>query len=131
MSTLTKEQWAELEKKLNYPWDSAKLLIDGYNITLIVHFLKALRMEICVYVDGYLKVEYVTHDCEERRRFYRATIRDIMPVKMRKQSEKIRKKLGLEPTTYTTYSWGWTSFAALRRHLIKNNESIELKAGAA
>jgi len=126
MNNLTKEQWLELEKKLTRPWDTAWLLIDGYDITLTVHSLKALRMEICVYVNGFLKGEYIATDCEERRRFYRPTVRNILPVKMRKKSERLRKKYGLVSASYTTYSWGWTSFAALRRHLVKNNQSIEL-----
>lgn len=56
---------------------------------------------------------------------------------MKKVSKRLRQKAGLpDPdASFTYYAPYWTSFGALKRHLIKHNSDIELireqKEGAA
>lgn len=126
MSILTKDQWAELEKKLSHPYGSANLLIDGYEVLLAVHMTKPLRMEIYCYINGHLKGEYIVNDCEERWRFMRPSVHNLYPRNRRKKMDRLSKKYALGPISYITYSWSWTSFTALRRHLVKNNQSIAI-----
>lgn len=128
--TLTKEQWAELEKRLSSPFGRAILMIDGYKITLVTE-LSRMKLYIAIYINDYIRVEWANKDCEERRRF-------LMPKKMylykpkerdwyKKQPKRVLKKYNIDPDACITFglNW-WNSFKPMKRHLEANNDSIVL-----
>lgn len=143
--TLTKEQWATIENELSSPWGSARLLIDGYQITLEVRRVSksAIRYEIAVFVNGKIKVEYIMQDCEERRRFYRPIVKKYHNAKRQEQIRKLSRDVGKKTmqkwakespafdlnATFTVYSCCWGTFKPLKRFLEANNDSIELAEG--
>ena len=125
---MTKEEWESVERKLCFPADSVHLKVDGYNITLWVMIYK-MKMVIAVYVDGHIKGEWLVKDCDIRRRFYQRSKHSLLTAaekkKLARKSKSVQKEVQ-ERTAYYSFSPYWTSFQSLKRHLIKNNESIEL-----
>lgn len=122
---MTREQWKHFEEQLSQPYGRLNLLVDGRLLELHVRHLDR-KLVIAWYVDGNFLGKWLTEDCEERRRFARHSTRHLFSAKVRKGVHKsFQKKYGLDGT-YTGYHWFWLSPAALRRHLVKHNASIEL-----
>lgn len=125
---MTKEEWESVERKLCYPGDGVHLKIDGYNVTLRVMIYK-MKMVIAIYVNGYIKCEWLIKDCDIRRRFYQRSKHSLLTAaekkKLARKSKSVQKEVQ-EWATYYSFSPYWTSFRSLKRHLIKNNTSIEL-----
>ncbi|MGN0592858.1 MAG: hypothetical protein ACI4JQ_06405 [Ruminococcus sp.] len=125
---MTKEEWESVERKLCYPGAYVHLKVDGYSITLMVLRYK-MKMVIAVYTDGYIKGEWLMEDCDIRRRFYQRSKHSMLTAaekkKLARRSKSYQKEI-LERATYYSFSPHWTSFRSLKRHFIKNNESIEL-----
>ncbi len=126
--TLTKAQWEQIEERLQRFFGHVTLRVDGYKLDLYVERFKALRLAIVVYVNGKFEGRWLMEDCEERRRFFRPVTHHLMPARARGE---LVKKLGKRAAqrngvfkTYTSYRTYWTSFQALKRHLLKHNESI-------
>ncbi len=132
MSKLTKEQWAHVEAQLSGWFGIADLRIDGYDITLRLGRLKAMRLAIMVYVNG--TIDYsakITEGTEIQRKFWCPRKKYLHTTKYRKWlnrlSKRRREMLGEDADKSFTYYWPWwTSFKSLKAHLIKNNQSIEL-----
>lgn len=112
-------------------YGSEELLCDGYKLT-IVRSQNKNRLGLNIYVDGVWRGKWMVEDCEERRRFHREIVKPLYSKaeieKMAKGLSKraqaaLKKQPGLDKT-FTTFSPCWTSFDALRRHLIKNNKEI-------
>lgn len=123
---MTNDQWAEVERRLRIQFQSVHLSVDGYEVCLILVPDKGLRQCIAVYVNGYIKVEWVDKDCEIRRRFYNKHTRTLLKISKLKEISKkdwetLRKKY-----VYEYFSPYWGSFARMKRHLIKNNNDIKL-----
>jgi hypothetical protein len=125
---MTKEEWAEVERKLQSPFGSVDLMCDGYKLTLQVQRDK-MRLVIMIYVNGHFKGIWFD-DCEERRRFFRPSTRKLHPAssfkgftKKELKTDWVKKTM---EKTMTSYSPLWLSFRPLKAHLIKNNTSIEL-----
>ncbi|MEP7041878.1 MAG: hypothetical protein ABI843_02380 [Dokdonella sp.] len=131
---MTKEDWKQIEHSLSYSYGAADLVVDGREVALRVVRGKGLRYVIAVYVDGWMKGEWFTHDCEERRRFMRPVVsvaaKPSEIARMRKACGKRYAEQFRQRMTFTYYQSFWPSFVALRRHLVKNNQSIELKASS-
>ncbi len=127
----TEEQWKIVEEKLFGCFGMVKLLIDGYEVLLMIHRIGKMQLAIAVYINGQIKGEYLDKGSEESRRFYFLKKRYVMSLKYRQKvkrlSKRVREGLILHEDDVVTYYYPWwTSFKSLRRHLIKNNESIEL-----
>jgi len=127
---MTKQEWKEVESNMQ-PFGAARLKIDGYEISLAVHPVNKFKFAICIYVNGVIKGNYLTEDCEERRRFMRESKRCAYSGKHKKRMLKFGKKYLKEwgvdiNKTYSIYFPWWNSFNSLKRHLVKNNKSIEL-----
>jgi hypothetical protein len=130
---MTADDWKKLEAALRSPFGRAVLTVDGYALTLEVQQAKPLKFVIGFYVDGWFKGEWALDDCEERRRFccpkkghlFSPAARAKMKKGLSKRS--IAKYLPNVDKAFTWYSSVWSSFAPLKRHLIANNKSIELK----
>lgn len=129
---LTPEQWKKLEISLRIPWGEARLRVDGYELTLQVQQVKPLRYAIVPFVNGFSRGVWLTKKegeewCAEARRFlplkklYLYSRAKLMKTKLPKKTmeEWASKHIEMRHPY-------WTSFAALKRHLVANNESIEL-----
>lgn len=125
---MTKEDWESVERKLRYPGAGAHLKIDGYKVTLRVMTIK-MKMVIAVYVNEYIKGEWLVEDCDIRRKFYQRRKHSSLTAAGKKKLVKERKsvqKAIKEQTTYYSFTPYWNSFRSLKCHFIKNNESIEI-----
>jgi len=133
MSTLTKQQWDQVKTTLMHVGNTVTLDCDGYTVALRLaqssHFKNAIR----VYVDGYIKGIWVLieKNTEEGRRFF-PTIRK--PLHSQKQKKELIACLGKrEAKKFPGFNevmefrkLEWSSFSALKKHFIANNESIKL-----
>lgn len=125
---MTKEDWENIERKLCYPGAGVNLKVDGYKVTLRV-LREKMKMVIAVYVDGYIKAEWLVEDSDIRRRFYQRCKHSLLTAADKKKLAKQRKsvqKAVQEQATYYSFTPYWNSFRSLKSHIIKNNESIEL-----
>ena len=125
---MTKEEWEQAENSLAWSYGRVGMKIDGYDVTVVVEPLKALKNVLVVYVNGEWKGKWLSEDCEERRRFYQKHTGNILSRKEQKRLAREKKAVreAVGKTTYDWYSPYWTSFRSLKSHLIKNNKSIEL-----
>lgn len=128
---ITPADWSRMKANLSGLFGSESLLCDGYKLT-IVRSQNKNRLGLNIYVDGVWKGKWMMEDCEERRRFHREIKKRLYSTvdieKMAKGLSKraqamLKKQPGLD-RTYSLYSPCWTSFDALRRHLVKNNQEI-------
>lgn len=128
---MTVEDWKYIESKLtDFLGGRVKLKIDGYDISLVLlrESKNSLKNVIAVYVNGYIKTEYLNENSEVAKRFMCPSKKCIFT---KKEIEKITKnkkqqQLIKEKNTRIYYSPYWTSFRRLKSHFIKNNCDIEL-----
>lgn len=123
---MTKEDWAICEKLATSLYTHAELMIDGYKVAMKLMPRGPYRNVIVVYVNGMIDRALLDQDCEERRRFWREDRKSLLSSKAPKGVTAKRWAQARKESMYSIYYPWWTSFAALRRHLTKNNSSIEL-----
>lgn len=121
---MTPEDWKYMDEQLRTLFGSVALQCDGYEVSFRLQQFGQFKNAIFFWVNGAFRGEWLNKDCEERRRFCRASTKHLFSEKERKQL----KRCGSEnwDKAYTQYHWDWTSFRALKRHLIANNKSITL-----
>lgn len=130
---MNKSEWESVQKAIESPGGWAKLLVDSYEVDLILLPVSAYKKEIAVYVNGYIKQEWIlgkTPQGEEiRRRFYcehkKCLIKKPNEKMTRKEIQAFEK--AKKQYTYSYYLPYWSSFSSLRRHFVKNNQSIEIR----
>lgn len=124
---MTKEEWEQVKKTLESLFHMANLKIDGYDVSLCLQRTSTYKNSIVVYVNGVLKGEWLGKDCEERRRFLQKREHSVLSAKEKAKLKKFSKKFQKEfDRKYSVYYPYWTSFGSLKKHLIENNERIEL-----
>ncbi len=126
---LTKEQKASIVKELSHIFGRVRLLIDGYEFVAETAMYKR-SLVIQWFVNGQCKGAWLINDCEERRRFCPIKILRLYPkskaaLLKRKLGKKSALSIGVDETI-TAYGFCWRSPNTMLRHLIANNESIEL-----
>lgn len=132
---VTSQEWKEAEERLKSLWSPVKLKCDGYDLALCLERIGQFKNGILVYINGVMKMEWLAEDCEERRRFLRPVKKSVFSQKqkaaLRKVSKRVRKENGLPEldASYIEYVPYWTSFRALKSHLIKHNSEIEMAGG--
>lgn len=132
---MTKEEWDQAKTILASAYGVVQLVVDGFNLTLQVVRVAEMRYEIMPYVNGKFEGRWITQKTDESVRFLRPKTVSLYTPKEKARAKKLRKEIrdavypGLEKQT-TYYIWGWSSFASLKRHLLANNKSIELKKEA-
>jgi hypothetical protein len=133
---MTKEDWRDFEEKLGGAYGFAELVCDGYRVSFAVEKAKGLQYVIMTYVDGWFKGSMTQEDCEIRRKFMRPVTRYMHKPKERqklKTLKKLPKKYHedwMDPDkTFTFWVPVWPNAKELRRHLVKNCESIEWGRG--
>lgn len=131
---MTKEEWAETEDKMSSPFGMVDLKIDGYDVSLRIVKNGNLKYCIAVYVNGYIKFDWATKDCEIRRKFYHCGTKSCLSKKekdkifkgmSKKQREKYEAE-NYEKMHYKYFEPYFSSFRTLKSHFIKNNTSIEM-----
>lgn len=127
---MTKAEWEQVEERLTRQLIPVALMCDGYHLTLKIE-RSGMKLLIVAYINGTLKGEWVIAESEECRRFFRPVKKSVWSAKalarMKKMSKRQLKEYGLDPDeTVTAYYPWWTSVKALKSHLLKHNESIEL-----
>jgi hypothetical protein len=132
---MTKEQWAAVEEAVSGIFGSAKLKCDGYDVTLNRERVSKNRLGITVFVNGAWKGAWLMHDSqhEETRRFMCPVTRYVNPPKLRADLVKIyggkrcpKAEIERINRKFTTFQPYWTNVTALRRHLVKHNQVIEI-----
>lgn len=132
--------WEALKQLMDSPFGSMTLQCDQYRVTLVQEQdLKARRWHTAVYVDGYFKGIWTNavdgqpeHD--EARRFMRRVERSLTT---KKQIEEVRKIFGKRKAAayaarkHVYFLPYWSSYRALKAHLIRNNSRIERIEGDA
>jgi len=132
--TMTKDDWAAVERALTYPYGRARLICDGYNLSLQTVLDKPLKLAIAWYVDGHFKGEFLKEGSEIGKRFARPHVLHNYSPRQKKDILKNFGKRGAAKyfpgldATRTYHAWTWSSFGALKRHLIANNKVISLVA---
>lgn len=129
---LTKEEWSKAAEALKSLFGIVNLKIDGYDVSLALVRVSTYKNAIAIYVNGVFKTEWLSGDCEERRRFVCRKERSLMTAKEKANFRKLSKRTQKEWSErynnfkYEQYISHWTSFSALKKHLMANNENIEL-----
>lgn len=131
---MTADEWKKAEQMLRPPYGHAKFLIDGYNVIVEMRLTSSTKFSFVVFVDGVFKCEWLTEDCDIRRRFCYKGRQTLLTSK--KKDEFIKKfgkreynrfiKENPELCYVTFYSPYFGSFRTLKQHFIKNNTSITL-----
>lgn len=133
----TKEQWAEIEKQLSGYFGRVELRCDGYQVVASIAPVAKLRQGIVVYVDGWIKGEWIKGEAEEAKKFHREMKRFLYPASKREEAKKKLKSRYLHATLRNWYAgvaegsvstWApyWTSAKAFTRHLRKTCTDIEV-----
>lgn len=131
--SISKDQWADIERELNYSYGRVELLCDGYKVNLVVEKVKKLQFAIVTYVNGEWKGAWYKGETEEAKRFLRPVTRFVHSPKLRKDLIKIyggkrcpAAKLKDINKTHTHCEFTWNSVRSMRRHFEKHNASLEL-----
>ncbi len=135
---ISKEEWQEIKEILSHPYGRAVINADTYRITLSFQRITHNSLAIVVFINGELKNEWVTNDCEERTRFYsihrsrkfrgaqqfERRLKD-QPKTEQRRAMRLLKAKGIVLDAYVTYylPW-WTNFNALRAHLLAHNKEL-------
>lgn len=129
------DDWKKAQTALTSMFGAVTLKVDDYEVALMLQRISTYKNAIVVYVGGKFNYEWLEKDCEERRRFCCRRERSLMSAKQKAAWNKMSKKslkllarqykLGLDKK-YEFFLPYWTSFGALKAHLIKHNASIEL-----
>lgn len=127
---MTKEEWNQAEKALQHFFTPVLLKADGYDVTLMLERVGVYSNKIMVYIGGKFKGQWLTTDCEERRRFMQKRSKSLVSSYKMKSLCRGLSKQGKEElrqrNKYETYSPQWSSFKSLKNHLLKHNQDIQL-----
>lgn len=127
---MTKEEWAKVNESVQSVFMSgAKLEIDGYEVYLKLMQVSQFKNAIAIWINGAFKGEWLTEDCEERRRFLPCKTKTLVtPKDIKNYGIRGKKQIQAfkERYSYNLYSNMWTNFNAMRKHFEANNDNIKL-----
>ena len=130
---MTNEEWQKVKEKLVPPFGHVKLTVDGYRVSVGYVRTGETKYSLAVYIDGIFKGEWLSEDCEIRRRFCHCSQKQLFTGNEKKKligkigKREYEKLMKRDPRMYyTVYEPYFGSFRTLKAHLIKNNKSIEL-----
>lgn len=137
--TLTKAEWALVEKQLSGFYGSVYLLVDGRRVTFARRLVSKNRLSIVTYVDDCLEGKWMLpkNECPESS-YLRRVERFVYSAKERALEHKTIKRIGVKTLKkwklyrdpnkkFLLYDWCWPSVTAIRRHYEKTFKSIELR----
>lgn len=124
-------EWEEIDKRLKCVWLPVYLRVDGYLIQLELRQVGQFRNAITVFVNGWFRGQWILDKTEEARRFlplrrtrlYKKRFAEEITRKLGKVSA--RKWLGVDKYS-EHYGSCWTSYRSLKRHLLANNEHVDV-----
>lgn len=137
--TLTKEEWANVDRVLSGLFGRAELQVDGRKVTFLRVKRSKNSLATMTYVDGVFEGGWISHDAVAAERFFMRptaifTYKPAERARLKKMSKRMRKLLGehFDPDhKFMYFTPYWTSAAQIRRHYEKTFNSIELlKAGS-
>ena len=124
----TRDEWKQIEEVTTQLYSRVRLSIDGYDVVLQLGQISKNRLAICIWVNGAFKSEWCEPGHEVARRFYRIQKRKLFSPKVIASFEKACGKKAARAhgfhDTFESVCGYWPSFARLKAHLIKNNDSI-------
>ncbi len=129
---MTKEDWQQVEKALSGTYGSAKLKVDGREVTFKRGLVSKNRLGIGTYVDGTFQGGWLSSkDPVPEARYMRPASKFAWKAEARKRMKKLSKKrlkeLGFDPDEKHHYFTAiWPNVTAIRRHYQKTFERIEL-----
>lgn len=129
---MTKDDWKQVEEALKSFFSPAHLKADDYEITLVLVRVGPYKNKIMVYIGGQFQGKWLETDCEERRRFMQRKVRSLLSSKQKADFKKLTKRQQKELNeryhnlNFETYSPQWSSFGALKKHLMANNQNLAL-----
>lgn len=134
--SLTKEQWALIERALSSPFGRVSLRVPGHELTIEVRCIGKLRYAPCVFVDGWAKGEWL-HPADHPigKRFYQLHTRLLVPkAKAEANFKKLKRcfpaaearRMSGIGVTYQWRSRHWSTPKTLCTHLRKNEPEISL-----
>lgn len=126
----TADEWRQIDQCLRSLFSEVVLRIDGYEVTLGLSQVSQFENAITVYVNGWLKGAWLVEKTEEARRFFPLRMRAANTTRFREEfvkafGKRAAQKHGLF-SKVGYYGAYWKSFRSLKRHLIANNDSIEI-----
>jgi len=130
---MTEQEWKTIEGKLQGAYGMVKIQADDHVITLAVERLKGLQYCIMVYIDGWIKGEYLNKDSALGLKYYRKVERYLYTKKKRDDAAKFRKKfkdkdfLSHADDKYTYLVLWFLSFKSVKKQLLENCKQNSLK----
>lgn len=127
---ISAEQVAAIEEELNSAHGYVHLQCDDYRVSLQVSLLKTRTYVLFVYVDGWIRGEWLGDDCEQRRRFM---CPKSMALYSKKRQAEIIKAFGKRraakhfPRLNERHAYWlpyWTSARSMLRHFCANNQKV-------
>lgn len=126
---MTKDDWDKVKEIWSSPYSFIKLECDGYLVSLhpLIYKLKLIHQ---VYINEWIKGEWMNGECEEGRRFYRVQEKFLYSAKERANAKRHLSKAAYKrynyDRKYKSHHADWTSFAAFKKHIEANNKEISL-----
>ncbi|WP_124076124.1 hypothetical protein [Burkholderia gladioli] len=131
MTKLSKEDVARIETELEFPFGCVVLRCGSDTVTIQVQRTKPRQYDLMVYVNGFLRWEYLKPGAAENR-FYRPVSRPFYTPAKRAEIVKVfgKRRAAREfPRLYescTYYMPSWRSTKPMLRHFEKTNETVML-----
>ncbi|WP_050978280.1 hypothetical protein [Bordetella petrii] len=128
----TRDQVQSIVDELSRPWGRVVLTCDGYEVTAAVRRAGALTFRICVYVNGWMRGEWLINDCEERRRFMRQGSRFLYSAKdraefIRRFGKRAARRHQID-RKIVIHRPDWTSARSMLKHFCSNNSVVTVQA---
>ncbi len=131
---MTKDEWAKVKETLSCMGQKVILKIDGYEVKLRLQQQTVFENCIAVFVNGEISLKWAYTECEERVRFLeKKVIKSFSEQKIyndksltKREKKELVKHLNEKCISFVGYELGWGNFEKMKKHLIKNNKSIEL-----
>lgn len=111
--------------------NNVKLRIDGHEITISLELYNKMKFTYIVYIDGWIKGEYLNKESELGKKFYNPRMMHFHKKSFITSMEKLlgkkeaKKKGYVYQKTLYAYSPSFDSFRSLKK-VLSQNESIEI-----
>lgn len=138
MTDLTKEQWTLIETELSGMFGAVHLRCDGFEVKAEIMTVAKFRQAIVVYVNGWIKGEWMKGEAEEAKKFHRPVKRYLYSTKERDEASRKAKSRSLAHSglrdfyarkaeaSITTWAAYWTNPKLFCRNLRKTCSNIEI-----
>lgn len=126
---MTKEEWNKVKDWWGTGHGSVKMRIDDHQIDLHNNIdKKKMIVEVCLYIDGYMKMEYLDKESEIGNLFYQRVKKPLFSSRVIKERIKIfGKRDKYAQQKYHEYNaYSWRSFTAFKKHITTRNTEIRL-----